>query len=79
MAPADLPALAAVPRVLGVVEELAPLVQATCPSGAIVSEGDAQLRATAARAAFGVDGSGVTVGILSDSFDQEHRRRHRRW
>ncbi len=50
------------------------------------SEGDAQLGAAGARAAFGLDGSGVTVGILSDSFDRDPealstaagRRRQRR-
>lgn len=45
-----------------------PAGQADCPT-AITSEGDIQLNAAAARTAFGVDGSGVTVGILSDSFD----------
>ncbi len=39
-----------------------------CPSG-IVSEGDAQLKAAIAKATYGVDGTGVKVGILSDSFD----------
>ncbi len=44
---------------------------ARCPAGAMVSEGDAQLRAAAARGRFGVDGSGVTVGVLSGSYDVE--------
>ena len=39
-----------------------------CP-GAITSEGDVQLNADDARATYGVDGSGITVGILSDSYD----------
>jgi subtilisin family serine protease len=69
--PSALPAIAATRPVRGVIESLAPLVRATCPSGSIVSEGDAQLGAAAARADFGVDGAGVTVGILSDSFDQD--------
>ena len=68
--PADLREVAGVTRVAGVTEDLAPIVSATCPSGAVVSEGDSQLRAAEARGSFGVDGSGVTVGILSDSFDQ---------
>ncbi len=68
IAPADLPALAAVPGVEYVHEELAPMVNATCPTG-IVSEGDAQLNAATARSTFGVDGSGVTVGVLSDSYN----------
>jgi len=44
--------------------------QATCPS-ATTSEGDAQLAAATARTQFGVDGSGVVVGVLSDSFNTE--------
>lgn len=38
-------------------------------SGSVTSEGDTALYAAAARAAFGVDGTGVTVGVLSDSFN----------
>jgi hypothetical protein len=36
---------------------------------ATTSEGDTQLHADAARSAHGVDGSGLEVGILSDSYD----------
>jgi subtilase family protein len=70
--PADLRAVGAVPRVSGVAPILTPLVfaEAGCPSGATVSEGDEQLHAAQARSEFPVDGSGVTVGILSDSFDR---------
>jgi hypothetical protein len=68
--PADLREVAGVTRVAGVTEDLAPIVSATCPSGATVSEGDGQLHAAEARSGFDVDGSGVTVGILSDSFNQ---------
>jgi Subtilase family len=46
-----------------------PFSDAICPTGPTVSEGDAQLNAALARAHFGVDGSGVTVGILSDSYN----------
>ncbi len=38
-------------------------------AGSITSEGDVALRADLARSTYGVDGSGVTVGVLSDSFD----------
>jgi Subtilase family len=70
--PEDLTALGEVARVGGVSEVLTPMARAVgCPGGAVVSEGDAQLNAASARANFGVDGSGVTVGILSDSFDQD--------
>jgi subtilase family protein len=72
--PEALPSVAAVPGVAGVVEALAPVTAATCPSGDVVSEGLAQLRAGdstgEAREVFSVDGSGIDVGILSDSFDQ---------
>ena len=37
--------------------------------GLTTSQGDAAMRADVARLAFGVDGTGVTVGVLSDSFD----------
>jgi len=70
--PASLHAVAQVPGVESVTPVLAPVTAAAdCPSGAIVSEGDAQLNAKAARDANpGVDGTGVTIGILSDSFDR---------
>ncbi|HEX7060026.1 MAG TPA: S8 family serine peptidase [Solirubrobacterales bacterium] len=68
VAPSDLHDVAAVPRVDGVTENLAPIVSAACPAGDVVSEGDLQLKAADARSTYGVDGSGVTVGILSDSF-----------
>lgn len=41
----------------------------TCPWGSVHSEGDAQLHANQARSAFGLDGSGSKVGIISDSFN----------
>jgi hypothetical protein len=69
--PATLPRIGELARVRGVVEDLAPISRATCPSGSVVSEGDAQLGAANARAGFGVNGAGVTIGILSDSFDQD--------
>jgi hypothetical protein len=70
--PGQLSQVAAVPGVEAVQEVITPLTSgaATCPQGAVVSEGDRQLEAARARNSFGVDGSGVTVGILSDSFNQ---------
>jgi Subtilase family len=72
--PADLRDLSSQPRVAAVTAVLTPVTAAsTCPSGVAVSEGVKQLHAGdgagEARNAFGVDGSGVSVGILSDSFD----------
>ena len=70
--PSQLNQVAAVPGVEAVQEVITPFTSAaaTCPQGAVVSEGDRQLEAARARNSFGVDGSGVTVGILSDSFNQ---------
>ncbi len=68
--PVDLPAIGAVPGVAAVTEALAPAVRAEC-AGAVRSEGDEQLGAQRAREDFAVNGSGVTVGILSDSFDRD--------
>jgi hypothetical protein len=44
-------------------------VMATTYIGATTSQGDAAMKTDDARTNFGVDGSGVTVGVLSDSFD----------
>jgi hypothetical protein len=68
--PAELPAVAAVEGVASVNEVLTPIVRGADCGGAVRSEGDSQLNAANARASFGIDGSGVTVGILSDSFDR---------
>jgi subtilisin family serine protease len=71
--PADLRAVAGVANVDSVTEAHAPFTAATCPSGKVISEGVKQLDAGEgtgeARKEFSVDGSGVTVGILSDSID----------
>ena len=71
VAPADLRDVAAVPRVGGVTESLAPIISSTCPGGLAVSEGDVKLQAAQARSTYGVDGSGVKIGILSDTFDKD--------
>ncbi len=46
-----------------------PSYQPVTNVGATTSQGDAAMRADIARSTFGVDGSGVTIGILSDSYD----------
>jgi len=38
-------------------------------AGSVTTQADASLRSDEARAQFGVDGSGVSIGILSDSFN----------
>lgn len=57
--------LAAIPEITSVRPNYRPLRHA----GSTTSQGDASIRADDARARFGVDGSGIGVGILSDSFD----------
>lgn len=79
--PSRLQALAAVAGVKDVSEKRAPLLfaegsrstaalGAECEGGSVISEGVEQLSVTAARSKYGVDGNGVTVGVLSDSYDQ---------
>jgi hypothetical protein len=48
-----------------------PLLFATnCEGGSQISEGVGQLKAKVAREAFGLDGAGVEIGVLSDSYDR---------
>ncbi len=70
-APEDLPALAAAPNLEGIWPVREPVLYATgpCEGGAAISEGLSQLRVGAAREAFELRGSGLTVGVLSDSYD----------
>ncbi len=69
--PARLRAIGDLARVGAVTEVLTPIVRGADCGGSVRSEGDTQLNAAGARAGFGVDGSGVTVGILSDSYDRD--------
>ena len=62
-------ALSNSPAVAYVAEAIEPVTHAACPSGPNVSEGVQQLKADLARTASGADGSGITVGIISDSYD----------
>lgn len=73
--PAELAAVASVAGIEEATEVLTPVVAASECHGLVTSEGDAQLEAAKARGVFGVDGSGVSVGILSDSFDRDSTAR----
>jgi hypothetical protein len=80
----DLRELGEVDGVISVLEEHTPMI--TAPGGAAptggamtnaagctgarTSEGDVQLRADLARSAYGLDGGGVKVGMISDSYDK---------
>ncbi len=72
--------VASVPGVASVTASRAPVLYeagstsasaegASCEGGSVISEGVSQLKVDQARAAFGLRGAGVTVGVLSDSFN----------
>lgn len=68
--PAELESLAAVPTVAAVTPERTPkLYAAGCEGGSVISEGVAQLGVNNAREVFPLRGKGMTVGVLSDSFN----------
>ena len=77
--PATLDELGALPEVASASAGRAPVLygpapaaalgEGTCAGGSVRSEGLTQLKVDQARAAFGLTGAGVTVGVLSDSFD----------
>lgn len=69
VAPADLRELARAPGVAAVWPSREPVTFAHCEGGAVISEGLGQLKVDDGRAAFGLRGAGITVGILSDTFD----------
>ncbi|HEX6601369.1 MAG TPA: hypothetical protein VF030_01880, partial [Solirubrobacterales bacterium] len=72
VAPARLRALAAVSGLRSVWQVREPIVRAPegpCEGGSVISEGVAQLRVDEAREGFELRGKGITVGVLSDSYD----------
>lgn len=73
VAPEDLPALASVTGVRAVWQARRPVAygagEGPCEGGSAISEGLGQLRVGEAREAFGLRGKGITVGVLSDSYD----------
>ncbi len=81
--PADLNNLAALPSVENVFEVLAPVVNGsanssrqdsidyTCPWGNAKSVGDSLLHADQARSNYSLSGSGVKIGVISDSYNKD--------
>jgi Subtilase family len=71
VAPEHLASVAAVPGVRAVWQVREPILYAegSCEGGAVISEGLGQLRVNDAREAFELRGRGITIGVLSDSFD----------
>lgn len=61
----SLAGLAAIPEVSSIHPNFRPVVMA----GNVLSQADSSIRADLARSTCGVDGTGVTVGVLSDSFN----------
>ncbi|MBS1880934.1 MAG: S8 family serine peptidase [Actinobacteria bacterium] len=68
----DLEELSEVPGVAAVTPVREPVLRSPgpCQGGSVISEGVTQLNVEGAREAFGFEGAGQTVGVLSDSFDQ---------
>ena len=72
VAPDDLAAVASVPGVEAVWQARRPVAYGLgegCEGGSVISEGLGQLQVDDARGAFGLRGRGITIGVLSDSFD----------
>jgi hypothetical protein len=69
----DLSTVASVPGVKAVWQARRPLLYAAgegpCEGGSAISEGLGQLHVGEAREAFDLRGSGITIGVLSDSYD----------
>jgi hypothetical protein len=73
VAPDDLADVASVPGVRSVWQARRPISygvgEGPCEGGSVISEGFGQLRVDEAREAFDLRGKGITIGVLSDSFD----------
>ena len=69
VAPSKLDAVSSLAFVRNISEATKPFKAQISCSGATTSEGDSQLKADQARIKYGVDGSGVIVGVISDSFN----------
>jgi hypothetical protein len=73
VAPDDLAAVAAVAGVRSVWPVRRPIAygvgEGPCEGGSVISAGFGQLRVDEAREAFDLRGKGITIGVLSDSYD----------
>ncbi|MGN6258652.1 MAG: S8 family serine peptidase [Solirubrobacterales bacterium] len=71
--PSALPGIAAVPGVRSVWQARQPVVygvgEGSCEGGSVISEGLGQLNVDKARETFELRGKGITIGVLSDSYD----------
>jgi len=71
--PDDLPTVASVPGVRAVWQARRPVLygagEGPCEGGSVISEGLGQLHVGQAREAFDLRGNGITIGVLSDSYD----------
>lgn len=71
--PGDLDAIASVPGVKALWQARRPILygagEGPCEGGSVISEGLSQLHVGEAREAFDLRGSGLTIGVLSDSYD----------
>jgi hypothetical protein len=68
--PVYLPSVVSITAVQSIMEVLSPQNNSTCPVGIAVSEGDTQLYASTARSNYSIDGTGVQVGVMSDSYNK---------
>lgn len=72
--PSRLPEVAGVAGVRAVWQQRQPITrtpEGQCEGGAAISEGLTQLQVDDARSAFDLRGAGLTVGVLSDSYDRD--------
>jgi len=71
--PENLSAVASVPGVAAVWQARRPVLygvgEGPCEGGSVISEGLGQLRVGQARETFALRGRGITIGVLSDSYD----------
>ena len=65
VAPADLDELAAIAQIRTIQPQYGYMLR---NRGSVDNQADASIRADLARSTFGIDGTGLTIGVLSDSF-----------